>query len=136
MNVNQNLTRLLRPEFVHAGLLVIFALQETTSSDGEEMHLPGFVLYGNESGSATLIVSGRLCHVQRTLRSEERWTAVLLVSAMVMCIFAPDSGKNQEGLFSMKDDGEEPNVSILQATSTLSWVCYVLAMKMTRIFSQ
>ena len=128
MNVNQTLTRLLRPEFVHADLLVILALQETTSSDGEEMHLTGFVLYGNESRSTTLIVLDRLCHVQRTWRSEERWTAFLLVSAMVMCIFAPDSGKRPGGIFSMKDDKEEPNVCKLQATSTSSWVCYVLAM--------
>ena len=32
----------------------------------------------------------------------------------------PESDKNY-----VKDDGEEPNVSTLPATSTVSWVCYV-----------
>ena len=84
MNVDQLVTRLLRPEFLRADLFVILALQETRSWDAEELHVLGFAVYGDEFGLTTLFVSDRLCHVQRTWRSEERCAAVLFGVTMVM----------------------------------------------------
>ena len=43
----------------------------------------------------------------------------------------PESDKNY-----VKDDGEEPNVSVLPATSTVSWVCHVQAVMRTRRSSE
>ena len=64
VDVDHTVTRLLSPGFVRADLPVILALQETRSWDGEEMHVPGFVVYENVSGLTTLIVSDSLCNVQ------------------------------------------------------------------------
>ena len=77
VDVDHTVTRLLSPEFVRADLPVILALQETRSWDGEEVHVPGLVVYENVSGLTTLIVPDSLCNVQRTWRSEERCAAVL-----------------------------------------------------------
>ena len=77
VDVDHTVTRLLNPEFVRADLHVILELQQTSSWNAEEMHVPGFVVYENVSGLTTLIVSDRLCNAQRTWRSEERCAAVL-----------------------------------------------------------
>ena len=77
VDVDHTVTRILSPEFVRADLPVILALRETRSWDVEEMHVPGLVVYENVSGLTTLIVSDRLCNVQRTWRSEE-WCAAVL----------------------------------------------------------
>ena len=54
-------SRLLNPEFVCADLPVILALQETSSWNAEDMHVPGFVVYENVVGLRSLLVSDRLC---------------------------------------------------------------------------
>ena len=96
MDVDHTVTRLLSPEFVRADLPVILALQETRSWDGEEMHVPRFVVYENVSGLTTLIVSDSLCNSQGKWRSEERCAAVLFGFNIVMSVYAPDSGKDHE----------------------------------------
>ena len=83
-NADQIVTILLRLEFVRDDLLVIIAWQETGSWDTEKMHFPGFVLCGQKSTLTMKLVSGRLCDVQRTWWSEERWKAVLFGFTMVM----------------------------------------------------
>ena len=134
VDVDHTVTRILSPEIVRADLPVILALQETRSWDVEEMHVPGLVIYENVSGLTTLIVSDRLCKVQRTWRSEERCAAVLFRFTRVMSVYAPDSGKDHEDYensrrerrkFYCIDDGMGPNVSTLRSTSTSSWVCCV-----------
>ena len=88
-NVDQFVTRLLRLEFVR----VILALQEIRSWDAEEMHVLGCVVYGSEFGLTPLLVSDRLSNAQKTWRSEEGCTAVLLAVTMVMSVHAFELGK-------------------------------------------
>ena len=92
-------------------------------------------------GLTSLPVSDRLCNSQGTWRSEERCAAVLFGFTRVMSVYAPDSEKDHKDddnswrerrKFYWIDDGVEPSVSTLRATSTLSWDCCVQAMKRTR----
>ena len=50
------ISRLLKPEFVPTDLLLIVALQETRSRYCEELHVPGFLVYGKKFGLTTLLV--------------------------------------------------------------------------------
>ena len=56
------------------------------------LSLSVFVFYGCRFGSTTLPVSDQICNVQKSWRSEERCTAVLFGSVMVLC--ARDSAKH------------------------------------------
>ena len=71
----------------------IFALQETRFWDTPTLTLPGFVIYGSPSGLATLLVSDRFFKIKRSWCAEERCTAVLFGSVMVMSVYAPDCKK-------------------------------------------
>ena len=51
---------------------------------------------GGRFGSTNLAVSGRICDVQKSRRSEERCAAVLFGFVMVICIYAPGSAKDLE----------------------------------------
>ena len=59
-------SRQLKPEFVRTDLLVVLALQETRSSDTDDMHVPGFVLYGSTFALTTLLISEQVFRVQRS----------------------------------------------------------------------
>ena len=76
-------------------LPVIFALQETRSWDMRSMSFlwNGFFMV-EHFGLTTLVVSDRFCKTQRSWGSEERCTAVLFESVMVIGVYAPDSGKD------------------------------------------
>ena len=50
-SVDLIVSRLLKPQFVRADVPVILAVQETRSWNTDEMHVLGFVVYGNEIGS-------------------------------------------------------------------------------------
>ena len=55
------------------------------------MELKGFVCYGNKHDNATLLVSEQLCTIKRSLESDERCTAILFGTTLVMAVCAPDS---------------------------------------------
>ena len=71
----------------------ILALQETRFWDTPCLTLPGFVIYGRPFGLATLLVSDRFFKIKRSWCTEERCTAVLFGSVMVMSVYAPDCKK-------------------------------------------
>ena len=60
------------------------------------MELKGFVCYGNKLGYATLLVSEKFCTIKRSWEPEERCTAILFGTTMVMAVYAPDSKKSLE----------------------------------------
>ena len=60
------------------------------------LELPGFVCSGSKSGFATLLVPQQFCTTKRSWKSEERCTAILFGTTMVMAVYAPDSRKCQE----------------------------------------
>ena len=45
---------------------------------------------------ATLLVSDQFCRIERSWRFEERCTAVLFGTTLVMAVYAPDCGKDLE----------------------------------------
>ena len=76
----------------------ILSVQETKSWDVPNLELSGFVCYGSIPGFATLLDSEQFCTVKRSWKSEERCTAILFGTTMVMAVCAPDSKKSQEML--------------------------------------
>ena len=66
------------------------------SWDVPDLELKGFVCYGNSHGHATLLVSEQFCTVKRSWECEERCTAILFGTTMVMTENAPDSKKSLE----------------------------------------
>ena len=54
------------------------------------------VCYGCKSGFATLLVSEHFRTIKRSLDFEERCTAILLGTTLVMAAYAPASGKSTE----------------------------------------
>ena len=72
------------------------SIQETESWDVPNLELPGYVCYGSKSGFATLLVSERFCTLKRSWKFEERCTAVLFGTILVMAVYAPASSKSLE----------------------------------------
>ena len=50
-------------------------------------------------------MSDRICNVQKSRRSEAWCTAVLFGSALLLSVYAPDSGKNFEEYEKFMDEG-------------------------------
>ena len=71
---------------------MILALQETTSWDVDNLCLAGFFFEVCKTGSTMLLVSSRICDVQKLWSTEERCMA----SVIVNCVYAPDSAKDFE----------------------------------------
>ena len=80
----------------HARVPTMFSTHETKSWDVPSLTLPGYVCCGSKSGFATLLVSKQICTIKRSWRHEERRTANLFWSALVMDVYAPDSSKDME----------------------------------------
>ena len=60
------------------------------------MTLPGYVCKGNKSVFATLLVSKQFCTIKRSWRHEERCTAILFGTTLVIAVYAPDSSTDME----------------------------------------
>ena len=70
---------------------------ETKSWDVPSLELPGYVCYGGKSVFTTLLVSEQFCtRDQGSLKFEERCTAILFGSTLVMAVYAPNSSKSFE----------------------------------------
>ena len=74
----------------------ILSVQETRSWDVPNLELKGFVCYGDKHGHPTLLVLEQFCTMKRSWESEERCTAILFGTTMVMTVYAPDSKKSLE----------------------------------------
>ena len=108
----------------HALVPVIFSIQEAKSWDVPNLELPGYVCCGGKFGFATLLVSGQYCTIKRSWRLEERCTAVLFGTTLVM-------GKSTEMYEDLsrvsleccgKDIVVEPETSALQEILMWNWV--------------
>ena len=85
--------KLLGVDQTHKRTPTILSVQEIKSWDVPNLELQGFVRYGNKHGYATLLVPEQFCTIKRSWESEERCTAVLFGTAMVMAVYASDSRK-------------------------------------------
>ena len=86
--------KLLGPARVHAHVPVIFSFQESKSWDVTNLKLLGYVCHVSKFGFAMLLVSKQLGTTERAWRHEERRTAVLFGTTLVMVAYAPDSSKS------------------------------------------
>ena len=74
------------------GIQVVF----TATFVRQKVELPGYVCYGIKSGFATLLVCRQFCTIKRSWKFEERCTAILFGTTLVMAVCAPDSSKSME----------------------------------------
>ena len=74
----------------------ILSVEETRSCDVPILELKGFVCYGDTHGHPTLLFPEQFCTMKRSWESEERCTATLFGTTMVMTVYAPDSKKSLE----------------------------------------
>ena len=81
---------------MHARVPAMYSIQKTKSWDVPNLTLPGYVCYGGKSGFETLLVSKQFFTIKRSWRHEERFTAILFGSTLVMAVYAPDSSKDVE----------------------------------------
>ena len=64
---------------------MILPLKETRSWDVDNLSMPGFVfVYGSKKGFHHALVSDRICNEQKSWKTEERCSAVLFGSVMVI----------------------------------------------------
>ena len=71
----------------------LFSIQETKSWDVPNLEL---LCYVSKSGFATMLVSEQFCTMKRSWKFEERCTAILFGTTLVMAVYAPDSSKSLE----------------------------------------
>ena len=116
---------------------MISALQETRSSDVQNLSLLGVF---SHNGHHIRGVRSFFCKLQRSWRSEERCTAVLFESVVVMNVthLTPvktwrimSSSSRRRHKLNRKDAAQETKSFTLKVISVWSWVYYVLAMTMT-----
>ena len=88
--------KLLGPAHACTHTPAILSIQETKSWDVPYLELPRYVCYGSNSGFATLLVSEQFSTVKRSWKFDERCTAALFGTTLVMAVSAPDSGKSTE----------------------------------------
>ena len=93
-DVNETVTRLLKLHCARTHLPVVFVLHETRSWDVPNPKLHGYACFGSQFGLATLVVSDRFFKIERSWRTEERCTALLFGSVLVMAVYAPDCRKD------------------------------------------
>ena len=60
------------------------------------MELKGWMSQGNKHGNASLLVSDKFSTIKKSWEIEERCTAILFGTTMVMSAYAPDTSKSLE----------------------------------------
>ena len=88
--------KLLGFEHTRNGTPAILSVQETKSSDTFNLELKGWMSEGNKDGNASLLVSDKFSSIKTSWETEERCTAILFGTTMVMSVCAPDSKKSLE----------------------------------------
>ena len=88
--------KLLGPAHACTHSPTILSIQETKSWDMPNLELPGYVCHGSKSGFATLLVSEQFGTITRSWKFEERCTAILFGTTLVMAVHAPGSSKSLE----------------------------------------
>ena len=100
----------------------LLGFQETKSWNVPNLELPGCVGCGSKLGFATLLVSKQFRTVKRSWKSEERCTAILFGTTMVMAVYAPDSKKNSGNKVLRGGRKGGAKNFYMQQTSMWNWV--------------
>ena len=75
---------------------MLFVLQETDNWKASEMSLLGRVFYGLVTGKTAILCSRQLCQVRLSWERYDRCTASLTGSMMVLLVFMPHDGRDEE----------------------------------------
>ena len=78
----------------------------------------------------------RFCGDWQFITASANEENAVYVDLFVTKLLRPEFVRSESDKNYVKDDGEEPNVSTLPATSTASWVCHVQAVMRTRRSSE
>ena len=74
----------------------MFALEETGYWRISAMHVPGHIVYGRDLGKTAIFCPRQVKHFRRSWISHDRITAILVGSTMIMSVYMPHSGYDEE----------------------------------------
>ena len=60
------------------------------------MHVPGHIVYGRDLGGTAILCPRQVRHFRRSWVGHERVTAILVGSTMIMSVYMPHSGYDEE----------------------------------------
>ena len=60
------------------------------------MEVPGHIVYGRDLGTTAILCPRQVCQLRRSWISHERFTAILVGSAMILSVYMPHSGRDEE----------------------------------------
>ena len=78
------------------GCSCFFALQETDSWTTSAVNVPGYIVYGNDHGRTAILCPREVNHFSRSWADHERCTAIMVGSTMLLSVFVPHSGRDEE----------------------------------------
>ena len=81
--------------FLH-DFFCFFALQETNNWTISSMHVLGHIVYGRDLGKTATLCPRQVKHFRRSWVSHDRVTAILAGSAMIMSVYMPHRGYDEE----------------------------------------
>ena len=70
----------------------IYALQETDHWTTSAMNVPGFIVQGTGHGRKAILCQREVNHFRRSWGDNERCTAILVGSTMLLSVYKPRSG--------------------------------------------
>jgi endonuclease/exonuclease/phosphatase family metal-dependent hydrolase len=73
-----------------------YALQETDNWTTSEMNVPGYIVYGHDNGRTAILCPRKVNHFRRSWVDHERCTAILVGSFMLLSVYMPHSGLDEE----------------------------------------
>ena len=72
------------------------ALQETDNLTISAMGVPGHIVYGRDLGKTAILCPRQVSKFRRSWISHERFTAILVGSTMILSVYMPHSGRDEE----------------------------------------
>ena len=75
---------------------VFYALQETDNWTISAMYVPGHIVYGRDLGKTAILCPRQVCQFHRSWVSHARCTALLVGAMMILSVYLPHSGYDEE----------------------------------------
>ena len=60
------------------------------------MNVPGYIVYGDDHGRTAILCPREVNHFRRPWTDHERCTAVMVGSTMLLSVYMPHSGRDEE----------------------------------------
>ena len=82
-----------------------YALQESDNWTISAIDVPGRIVYGRDLGKTVILCPREVCQFHRSWVSHERCTAILVGAMMILFVYLPHSGFDEEYYFAALEAG-------------------------------